>query len=481
MQGLLIFFVLVIAGAGLVYVFLQSRTQDTDDDMAAPALGSKTRIPKSGSSKQQQEQEEKAAKAIDWKAQVEFLLQKAQQDPGNLETRYKLAEAQIRAGRIKAGLENVHRILDKNLETKRELNINALLLASEAMKNAGKLEEALRYAKSAYGIDPEDLEVNRRLAILEYDLGHLNDCFAHAYFLLKGKPEHPDALLYTGMASFRLGRHSQAAEYLNSLVHLDENNFQGQLFLGKAYDRMGEIVLAEKHYNLALKNAYMDEEQSDVFYAWGLLNKRNGNTRMALDNFNNALKTVPEKKRKLVLQELIDIYESEKDFSKAIWALKDYLKLEPRNDSIRARMEQYLEHDAHTRMQKYELLAPHQFLEFCQEITPLVIKVNGIVHAELNSDETVDIMVESSENSLPFTCQFRFARTVGEIGDMPVRDLYSKMKANRCARAIFIVNSEFTRDAHEFCKGININLISGEELQHLLEKMKPGSGKKKKA
>lgn len=385
---------------------------------------------------------------------------------------YQLARLQIENGMAQDGVTNVMRLLDRNLSGSGVSHVKSVVLLAEGQLALGNKDDAYKQLQVAYGLDATDIEVNLKLAAILAEAGNIKDAFAYASRVVKMDPDNPEGWLTYGLSAFQLGNTEVAIEALEKAIELNPGHFRAVLSLAELYVRRGNTVEAETCFNQALKNAADQNERAETFYKWGVHKVRQLDHEQARTLFGHALKeSATNDLRKKILQELVALYEQQKNVPRILSAMKEYLKLDPSREEYRKKLDYYEEVGSNIRLQKYEFMGLTEFSQFCVKLAGVMFKHDGNPVMEINPDGSVDVTLYRTTKTQAMTVLFRFLRSKGETGEMILRDLYAKMKAQNGSRAVFVTNSSFTEGAVAFSKSRMVNLVTKDELIKYLERI----------
>ena len=82
----------------------------------------------------------------------------------------------------------------------------------------------------------------------------------------------------------------------------------------------------------------------------------------------------------------------------------------------------------------------------------------------MHKDEYADIITDISTTQWEDTILFRFIRTTGQVGELLLRDLYSRLKEVHAGRGFCVIAGKFTEGAEQFVEARLIDLIEKKEL-----------------
>lgn len=136
-------------------------------------------------------------------------------------------------------------------------------------------QDALRFAKLAYAIEPNNPEVTFSLANAYYDMKEFSmaeDKFRETIRIL---PLSVDAYYNLGLLYIRHKRFEEAVEVLEKAIALDPEDTLAHFELGKAYKTIGNPKRARDQFNFALKklNRWRTEDREIIEKELGDLNR----------------------------------------------------------------------------------------------------------------------------------------------------------------------------------------------------------------
>ncbi len=403
---------------------------------------------------------------------IKHLVEVVQANPDDLVSLFNLATLQLQSGLPFEGLQNVKKLLERNLAASGVSHTDVILLGARAEFALGNRKEAYKYLMMAKGIDSTSIEVNASLAAYNYDEGNYPDAFGYAARALKLEPDNVSANYYSGMAAFQQGNFETAVGALEKVASLQPNNFMALYSLGRIYGKLGNVAKAGGAFAAALRHAPGDEQRAQVYLQWGAQLNRSINHDKAVECFNHAVRLASSVEvKKEALREVISIHEAARKVDKVLEALKAYVILDPLDEIFKAKARYYSELHSNEKLKKYEMATLPDFVNYCCDIAKQVIRIDTILASEINKDGTVDILANRSTKTQNSNYQFRFIRTKGEIGEMPLRDLYAKMRSNSGEKAFMVANTSFNESAVKFAQTRVVTMINREALLKLLDKV----------
>jgi tetratricopeptide (TPR) repeat protein len=393
-------------------------------------------------------------------------------DPEDLVSLFNLASLQIETDLPFEGMQNVKKLLERNLAASGVNHVAVVLLAAKGEFALGNRKEGYKYLMIARGIDGTSLEVNVSLAAYNYEDGNYPDAFGYAFRALKLEPDNINANFYSGMAAFQQGNFETAIGSLEKVVALQPTNFIALYSLGRIYGKVGNVAKAGGAFGAALRHAANDDQRAQVYLQWGHNLNKALNQDKAVECFNHTVRLASSAEvKKEALREILTIHEAARKVDKILDVLKAYTALDPLDEIFKAKARYYSELNSNEKLKKYEMSSLPDFVNYCCEIARQIVRVDSIVTAEINKDGSVDVLANRSTKTQNSNYQFRFVRTKGEIGEITLRDLYAKMRGNSAEKAFIAANTVFTESAVKFAQTRVVTLVNREALLKYMDKV----------
>ena len=136
---------------------------------------------------------------------------------------------------------------------KRPLNERALVLWSEELKRAGKLDEAIEALSKMLQRRPESAETANNLAVSLYQAGRIPEAIARFRDAVRLKPDYAAAYGNFATVLFRTGDFAAALENFQHALRLGYDNAEQRNLMGTCLARLGRVGEAAPHFERALQ------------------------------------------------------------------------------------------------------------------------------------------------------------------------------------------------------------------------------------
>lgn len=307
---------------------------------------------------------------------------------------------------------------------------------------------------------------------IEYNLGYLefmkkNYEKASAYLLKarEAKPDHALTQKYLGQSLYHQHRYKEAVTALRKSMDLDPEQKDSLFTVGECYYNLGQTDQAVKIFSHLRGDPVMGPSAS--LYS-GSIYMKNRQYEKAIMDFEIGLKH--QNIRQEIMLELkyraAAAYIKSQDLNTALKYLNSIGSINPDYKDVRALRNQYGELNKNKNLQIYLMGSTPDFINLCRRLTVLFFPKAKlkIMDIHVNKDEYADILTEVSTPKWEDLIVFRFVRTKGQVGELVVRDLYSKIKDLKAGRGFCIAAGTFTEGAVQFVEARLIDLIDKEEL-----------------
>jgi tetratricopeptide (TPR) repeat protein len=304
--------------------------------------------------------------------------------PSNVETRFNLTRAYLRAGRIADGLKTATELSSENKDdvqlhftlgvllasekqyraaqfelekanalkpetleilynlgqaylrtneyAKADLVLNralklrpdspeTLYLLAQVDQDQGKSVDALDLLVRAHKLAPENTDVIFLLARVSMTQNYFEDAIPLLESGLKIAPKRADLHAALGESYFMSGKAEKAVEEFKSLVELDRSA-RSYAFLGLSYRHLGRFDEARKYFEAGLKQ---DPRNASCLFNMGYIEERQGNHARAEMLLQEALRSKPDLSEALL--ELANLRIASKKLPEAADLLRRYVKV----------------------------------------------------------------------------------------------------------------------------------------------------------
>jgi len=356
---------------------------------------------------------------------------------------------------------------DKELD---ELTINIrFALAAMKMKNYNAAYKSFLFARS---MKEDVFEINYNLGYLEYLKKNYEKAagyLSQARILIA---DHQLTLKYLGLSLSKINRHPAAAKMLKQAVDLDPADKETLFILGQTYYNLSRNDLAQKIFSHLRGDPIMGPKAA--IYA-GTLNSNMKNLDSAIMDYEIGLRheNIPADVKQELKYRLALIYLKTQQIPEALSQLKDLKVLNPKYKDVETLIQKYSEMNTNKNLQIFLMAETSEFASICRRLASSMFpkaKVK-IVNISVQKNEHADILAEISTVKWEDVVLFRFVRTTGVVGELVLRDLYSKLKEVKAGRGFCLTAGTFSESAKQFVEARLIDLVEKKDLNKHLENL----------
>ena len=351
-----------------------------------------------------------------------------------------------------------------------ELTINIRFgLAAMKMKNYNAAYKSFLYARS---MRDDVFEVNHNLGYLEYLKKSYEKAAGHLSQARIIKSDHQPTLKYLGLSLTKINKFPEAASMLKQAVDMDPADKETLFILGQTYHNLGRNDLAQKIFSHLRTDPVMGPKAA--IYS-GTLNSNNKNFDNAIMDYHIGLKheNIPPDVKQELKYRLAQVYLKNNQIPEALTHLKDLKVLNPKYKDVEPLIQKYSEMNSNKNLRIFLMAETSEFATLCRRLASGMfpkakVKVSNI---SVQKNEYADILTEISTPKWEDVVLFRFVRTTGLVGELILRDLYSKLKEVKAGRGFCLTAGIFSEGAKLFVEARLIDLVEKKELIKFLENL----------
>jgi len=342
-------------------------------------------------------------------------------------------------------------------------------LAAMQMKNYNVAYKSLLYARS---MRDDIFEVNHNLGYLEFLRKNYEKAAGYLNQARAGKPNHHPTLKYLGLSLAQMHRYQEGAMMLKQAMDLDPGDKETLFVLGQTYHNLGQNDMALKIFTHLRGDPVMGPKAA--IYA-GTLNSNVRKYELAIMDYEIGLKheNIPDDVKQELKYRLAQAYIRNQEIAQGLKHLKDLKALNPNYRDVDALITRYSELNTNKNLQIFLIAETSEFVTLCRRLASAMFpkaKVK-IVNISVQKNEHADILAEISTAKWEDIVLFRFIRTTGIVGELVLRDLYSKIKEVKAGRGFCLTAGTFSESGKQFVEARLIDLLEKDELNRHLESL----------
>lgn len=343
-----------------------------------------------------------------------------------------------------------------------------------SLLKSGNTEEAYRAFERAEAQNSSNFEVNFNLGVLEYNRNKF-DVAVHRLRMAKQiNPNHSATVRYLGLGYYKMHRYKEALEELKKTIEYNPEDNEAMFAIGQCYNATGNKAQAIKIFT----HLRPDPKVGSLacLYAGGICFQNNQQTE-AIENFEMGLKHKQIKQEiKIELKyRMAATYLHQQNLVPALNLLKEINSIAPNYKDVHQQIQKYADLVANKNLSVYLLAGNSEFANLCRKVVVSYFPNARVkvIDMTITQNQYLDIIAEISTRKWEDLVVFRFIRNGGQVSDLIVRELYSKIKEEKAGRGFCLTAGTFTEDAKQFVEARLIDLIERAKLEKKLKKIEP--------
>lgn len=338
--------------------------------------------------------------------------------------------------------------------------------------NSGHEEEAYGSLLIAYAARTDGFDVNFNLGYLEYKRRSYEKAVTYLSQARVLEPEHPGTLKYLGHSLFGARRYAEAATILRKAIELAPDDKEALFAIARSYHELGHQEQALKIFSHLRTDKSLGPHAA--LFA-GTIHLKTREYDLAITDFQIGLRH-EEVSGEVALElkyRLAATYIRQQKISEGLVVLQEIEAESPEYKDVKELVGRYRELSSNENLQVYLISQTSEFVTLCRKmvmsfLSDAKVKVTDV---SLQRADFADIIAEATSPKNVETVLFRFVRTTGTVGELIVRDFYSRLKDVRAARGFCVAAGTFSDGARQFVEARPVDLVEKEELNRRLGRL----------
>ena len=221
----------------------------------------------------------------------------------------------------------------QHAEDREEYDLNIRCRLAFALREAGRIEEAIQEYREAVTIDPENLEANRQLGMLLADCQHYDEAISCLEQVCSLDPRDSSAYSLLSRLYIQTGRASKAQQLLRTALQYDGDNANLHSELATLYLAQNQGQQAVEELNASLE---LDPGNTDASLRLANLLYQHGQVGDAVNQLEDALAHHPHDAQ--VHRQLGEVYMMAGHLDKALDHFEALVTLDPQSSELYNRL-----------------------------------------------------------------------------------------------------------------------------------------------
>ncbi len=334
-----------------------------------------------------------------------------------------------------------------------------------------RLQEAFRGLSAAYNLRPDDFDVNYYLGQACYANNEFEKAVPCLRKALVIKPEATNLNGILGLSLYKAKHFKESMAFLRRA--LDEHPDNKEVLYSMA-DAMLESGYGDKAMKVFLHLRPDPEFGARSCLAAGTIHAKSNQYDKAIQDFQIGLKhqNVPvDIMLELHYQLALSAF-ALNDIATGIASLREVQSVNPSYKDVPALMSRYQELNQNRNLQVYMISATSDFVALCRKIVGSYYARAFTKILDINvTPEFVEIMVTVQTPKWEDTELFRFYRSSGSVGELPIRDFHAKVSDSKADRGLCFTAGSYTDTARKYVEGRPLDVVDKTGLIKILKKI----------
>jgi tetratricopeptide (TPR) repeat protein len=340
-----------------------------------------------------------------------------------------------------------------------------------AMK-LNQYDEAYKALVVARTFKSEGFELNHNLGILEYKRKSYEKAAQFLRAAISEQPDHLETSRRLAHSYFRMKQYPESLSLIRKVLDQIPDDKESMFYMAHCYYETGQMEQAARVFSHLRGDPAFGPNAALMAGSIHLKAKRLEEAQM---DFEIGLRH--ENIRRDVQLELkyrlAATYFQEQEVAKALPLLQQIYAADPSYKDVGLQLKTARELNANKNLQTYLIAPSAEFLSLCRRVVTSYfagsrVKITDIA---VNKNEYVDILADVETNRWEDTVLYRFMRTEGNVGELTVRELHSRLKEKKAGRGLCFCAGSFSDEAKRFIEARYVDLIDKADLVKLLKKL----------
>jgi hypothetical protein len=166
-------------------------------------------------------------------------------------------------------------------------------------------------------------------------------------------------------------------------------------------------------------------------------------------------------------------YMKQQEIGKALSQLAEIHRVNPGYKDVATQIARNKELHGNHHLKTYLISPSAEFVTLCRRMVMTFYKNAKVkvVDVQIQKNEYTDILTEVETAKWEDVILFRFIRGTGQVGELVVRELNSRLKETRAGRGFCITAGSFSESAGHFVEARLIDLLDKEELLKIFQRL----------
>jgi tetratricopeptide (TPR) repeat protein len=260
---------------------------------------------------------------------------------------------------------------------------------------------------------------------------------------------------------------------LKKVVDLEPDDKESLFTMGKAYYELAQNDMAVRIFTHLRPDPQFGPSAALLA---GTIRLKNREAGQAIMDFEIGLRhaNIPQDVKLELTYRLAAAYTAEQDLGKAVPLLQEIYKTNPGYKDVANQLSRSRELHSNKNLQTFLMAPSSEFVGLCRRVVNGFVPKSQVKIVDINvrKSEYADILAEIETSKWMDTILFRFVRTTGQVGELLLRDMHSRIKDLRAGRGYCFTAGNYSEEARNFVEARLIDLVAKDKLMQVLQRTK---------
>jgi tetratricopeptide (TPR) repeat protein len=332
-------------------------------------------------------------------------------------------------------------------------------------------DEAYKALQLARNINENEFNVNFHLGYIEFIRKNYEKACLYFNRAKEVQPDHAENVRLFGLSLYKIKKYSEASFFLEKSTENEPDDKESLFALAHCWFELGNRDKALLIFTHLRPDAKLGAKASLMA---GSINLNQKQYNKAIMDFEIGLrhKNLEQETRSELLYRLAITYVRLQEIDRALNLLREIEVINPNYKDVSEQISRYQEMSSNKNLQIFLIAPVSDFVTLCKTITIDFFPKSRakIVDITIIKNQYTDILAEVNTKKWEDLILFRFIRSTGTVGELILRDLYTRCKELKAGRGFCIHAGDFSDGAKQFVEARLIDLIPKDELIKLFER-----------
>jgi len=333
-------------------------------------------------------------------------------------------------------------------------------------------DEAYKALLVAKNINGDDFQVNFNLGYIEFTRKSFEKASIYLNRAKDRQPDHVQNTRLLGISLYKIKKYSDASIFLEKATEYEPDDKDSLFALAHCYSELGNREKALLIFTHLRPDSKLGAKASLMA---GTINLNQKLYNKAIMDFEIGLRheKIELETRTELLYRLAIAYIRLQEIGRALNLLREIQGINPTYKDINDQITKYQELSSNKNLQTFLIAPTADFITLCKTITMDFFSKSRVKILDISiiKNQYTDILADIDTKKWQDIILFRYIRSTGTVGELVLRELYSRCKELRAGRAFCIHAGDFSEGAKQFVEARLIDLIPKKALVKLFEKL----------